>query len=131
MDKWRSRRDRSSGLNTWRAGCGGSRTSGSEGGSEKPTSGNAGRALRPDPYTEHPTEKGKVYCCVVLDAFSRKVVGWAIDRRCQTALVNDAACPHGECVTTDGSDSVIHSDHGRRLGFTSVRFKHDVVRVVV
>lgn len=31
--------------------------------------------------TEHPTREGKVYCCVVLDAFSRRVVGWAIDRR--------------------------------------------------
>jgi putative transposase len=28
--------------------------------------------------TEHPTREGKVYCCVVLDAFSRFVVGWAI-----------------------------------------------------
>jgi transposase InsO family protein len=40
--------------------------------------------------TEHPTRDGKVYCCVVLDAYSRRVVGWAIDRRCETALVNDA-----------------------------------------
>jgi putative transposase len=29
--------------------------------------------------TEHPTWKGRLYCCVVLDAFSRRVVGWAID----------------------------------------------------
>ena len=25
--------------------------------------------------TEHPTREGRVYCCVVLDIFSRKVVG--------------------------------------------------------
>ncbi|GAA3948416.1 hypothetical protein GCM10023085_33340 [Actinomadura viridis] len=31
--------------------------------------------------TEHPTREGKLYCCVVLDAFSRRVVGWAIDSR--------------------------------------------------
>ena len=37
-------------MNTWRAGCGESRTSGSEGGPEKPTSRKADRALRPDPY---------------------------------------------------------------------------------
>ena len=30
--------------------------------------------------TEHPTREGKVYCCVVLDAFSRRVVGWSIDK---------------------------------------------------
>ena len=29
--------------------------------------------------TEHPTREGKVYCCVVLDAYSRRVVGWSID----------------------------------------------------
>jgi hypothetical protein len=40
-------------MNTWRAGCGGSRTSGSEGGPEKPTSREAGRALRSDPYERH------------------------------------------------------------------------------
>jgi hypothetical protein len=45
-------------MSTWRAGCGGSRTSGSEGGSEKPTSGNAGRALRPDPYTTKRIRQG-------------------------------------------------------------------------
>ena len=31
--------------------------------------------------TEHPTREGKLYCCVVLDAWSRRVVGWAIDSR--------------------------------------------------
>ncbi len=29
--------------------------------------------------TEHPTREGKVYCAVVLDVFSRRVVGWSID----------------------------------------------------
>jgi hypothetical protein len=43
---------RTSGMSTWRAGCSGTGTSGSEGGSEKPTSRKAGRALRPDPYTD-------------------------------------------------------------------------------
>ena len=40
--------------------------------------------------TEHPTKEGKLYCCVVLDLYSRKAVGWAIDRRCEAVLVNDA-----------------------------------------
>jgi putative transposase len=30
-------------------------------------------------YHEHPTREGKVYCAVVLDSFSRRVVGWSID----------------------------------------------------
>jgi transposase InsO family protein len=40
--------------------------------------------------TEHPSAEGKIYCCVVLDIFSGMVVGWAIDRRCESALVIDA-----------------------------------------
>jgi putative transposase len=61
--------------------------------------------------TEHPTKEGKVYCCCVLDAFSRRIVGWAIDRRCETALVNDALVMASESRTT-GPVTVIHSDHG-------------------
>jgi putative transposase len=57
--------------------------------------------------TEHPTREGKVYCCVVLDAFSRRVVGWAIDRRCETALVNDAVGMAAESRKT-GPGSIIH-----------------------
>jgi transposase InsO family protein len=40
--------------------------------------------------TEHPTREGKVYCAVVLDAWSRRVVGWSIDSRPSTALVTNA-----------------------------------------
>jgi|GEM_PF-65206 Transposase and inactivated derivatives len=40
--------------------------------------------------TEHPTREGKVYCCAVLDAWSRRVVGWSIDRRPTAAMVNAA-----------------------------------------
>ena len=28
---------------------------------------------------EHPTREGKIYCCAVMDTFSRKIVGWSID----------------------------------------------------
>ena len=28
--------------------------------------------------TEHPTEDGKVYCCAVMDVFSRAIVGWSM-----------------------------------------------------
>ena len=40
--------------------------------------------------TEHPTREGKLYCCVVLDAFSRRVVGWSIDSHQTAALVTNA-----------------------------------------
>jgi transposase InsO family protein len=41
--------------------------------------------------TEHPTREGKVYCAVVLDVFSRRVVGWSIDSSATAALVTSAA----------------------------------------
>jgi len=79
--------------------------------------------------TEHPTREGKVYCCVVLDAFSRRVVGWAIDQRCETVLVNDALSMEGESRAIDAT-SVIHSDHGSRFtswGFSELVRKHHLV----
>ena len=73
--------------------------------------------------TEHPTREGKVYCCCVLDIYSRKVVGWAIDRNCEATLVNDALSMAGRSRTTSPS-TVIHSDHGSQ--FTSWGFSENV-----
>jgi putative transposase len=76
--------------------------------------------------TEHPTREGKVYCCVVLDAFSRRVVGWSIDRRCETALVNDALSMASESRAIDDA-SIIHSDHGSQYtswGFSELVRQH-------
>jgi putative transposase len=108
-----------SGMSTGRAGCDGSRTSGSEGGSQKPTSRKAGRALRPDPYTEHPTREGKVYCAVVLDACSRRVIGWSIETTPTAALVTNAL---GMAIESrkPAAGTLIHSDQG--VQFTSWAF---------
>lgn len=40
--------------------------------------------------TEHPTREGKVYCTVVLDVCSRRVVDWSIDSSPTAALVTIA-----------------------------------------
>ena len=66
--------------------------------------------------TEHPTSEGKLYCCVVLDLYSRKAVGWAIDRRCESVLVLDAINKAGESRRTSPT-TVIHSDHGTQGEF--------------
>lgn len=76
--------------------------------------------------TEHPTREGKVYCCAVLDLYTRKVVGWAIDRRCESALVNDALAMAGGSRCT-ASRTVIHSDHGTQ--FTSWAFTENIRRL--
>lgn len=75
--------------------------------------------------TEHPTREAKVYCCCVLDLFSRKVVGWAIDRRCETAIVNDALSMAAQSRVTSPS-AVLHSDHGPQ--FTSWAFSENIRR---
>jgi transposase InsO family protein len=74
--------------------------------------------------TEHNTHEGKVYCCAVLDLFSRKIVGWAIDRRCESALVNDALDMARN--SRDPQSTIIHSDHGTQ--FTSWGFTENVRR---
>jgi len=40
--------------------------------------------------TEHKTREGKLYCAVVLDAFSRRVVGWSLGASPTAALVTNA-----------------------------------------
>lgn len=61
--------------------------------------------------TEHPTSEGRVFCCVVLDAWSRRVVGWSIDRRPTAAMVNSAL---GMAIANrkPSNGTLIHSDHG-------------------
>jgi putative transposase len=68
--------------------------------------------------TEHPTREGKVYCAVVLDVFSRRVVGWSIDAAPTAALVTNALGMAIGLRRPDGT--VIHSDQGTQ--FTSWAF---------
>lgn len=68
--------------------------------------------------TEHPTREGKIYCAVVLDVFSRRVVGWSIDTSATAALVTNAL---GMAIEQRGPEgTVIHSDQGTQ--FTSWTF---------
>ena len=77
--------------------------------------------------TEHPTREGKVYCAVVLDAFSRRVVGWSISHNPTAALTSNALGMAIEQRDAHRGETVIHSDHG-----TQPRFKrssqHRLVR---
>jgi len=61
--------------------------------------------------TEHPTREGKVYCAVVLDAYSRRVVGWSIDGSPTAALVTNAL---GMAIQTrtPPAGAIVHSDQG-------------------
>jgi putative transposase len=66
--------------------------------------------------TEHPTREGEVYCAVVLDTFSRRVVGWSIDSSQTSTLVTNAM---GMAIQNrqPAPGTIIHSDHGTE--FTS------------
>lgn len=61
--------------------------------------------------TEHPTREGKIYCCVVLDTFSRRVVGWSIDSAQSASLATNAL---GMAISNRApiGGGIIHSDHG-------------------
>lgn len=69
--------------------------------------------------TEHPTREGKLYCCVVLDVFSRRVVGWAIDTTQRAELATNAL---GMAIDSrrPSPGTIIHGDHGTQ--FTSWAF---------
>jgi putative transposase len=71
----------------------------------------------------HPTREGKLYCCVVIDAYSGRIVGCAADSRPRAELATNAL----GMVIDSRSDSggqvpggVIHGDHGTQ--FTSWAF---------
>jgi putative transposase len=69
--------------------------------------------------TEHPTREGKIYCAAVLDAFSRRIVGWPIDSTQSTNLVlNALGMATQRRPARDGL--VMHSDRG--VQFTSWAF---------
>jgi transposase InsO family protein len=76
--------------------------------------------------TEHPTREAKVYCCCVLDLFSRKVVGFSISRHCDSDLVNGALSMAAASRSTS-AETVIHSDHGSQ--FTSWAFSRNIARI--
>ena len=76
-------------------------------------------------YHPAPDPRGKVYCCVVFDLFSGKVVGGPSTVGA-TTLVNDALSMAAR--TREPSEAtVIHSDHGSQ--FTSWAFTENVRRL--
>ena len=88
MDEYGDRIIRIKGVNTWRAGCVETRTSGSEGGPRKRTGRNPGTAPRSDPYTKllGPKKWTYYYLYMLLDIFSRYIVGWMVADRENSAL---------------------------------------------
>lgn len=72
--------------------------------------------------TQHPTSEGWVYAAVVLDAWSRRVVGWSIADHLRTELVADALEMAIWRRRPPAGQTICHSDHGTQ--FTSWAFGH-------
>lgn len=70
--------------------------------------------------TQHRTGEGWVYCAVVLDAFSRRVVGWSIADHLRAELVCDALDMARWRRRPEVGQTVAHSDHGSQ--YTSWAF---------
>jgi putative transposase len=70
--------------------------------------------------TEHPTDQGTVYLAAVLDAFSRRVVGWSIADHIRSELVVDALQMAMWRRQPPRDQTIAHSDHGSQ--YTSWAF---------
>ena len=66
--------------------------------------------------TQHRTKEGWVYCAAVLDAFSRRIVGWSIDSKQDATLVVNALDMAIRNRRPDPG-GIVHADHGTQ--FTS------------
>ncbi|MDN6387979.1 MAG: IS3 family transposase [Corynebacterium sp.] len=73
--------------------------------------------------TEHPTREGKIYCAAVLDACSRKIIGWAIDSKQDSTLVVNAL-DMAIRARQPGPGGIVHADHG--VQFTSWVFTQKI-----
>lgn len=67
------------------------------------------------------TRQGWLYLCVVLDLFSRKVVGWSMSNRMKTDLVIDAFRMAYKSRSPKPWELVFHSDRGSQ--YCSLRFR--------
>lgn len=71
--------------------------------------------------TEHATATGRIYCCAVLDVFSRAVVGWSIADHVRADLVVDAL-QMATWRRRPEPGAIVHADRGPQ--YTSWVFGH-------
>ena len=69
--------------------------------------------------TQHRTREGWLYCAAVLDAFSRRIVGWSIDSKQDSTLVVNAL-DMAIRNRRPAPGGIVHADHG--VQFTSWAF---------
>ncbi|MBW3590677.1 MAG: IS3 family transposase [Actinobacteria bacterium] len=70
--------------------------------------------------SEHPTAEGKVYVAAVIDAYSRRAIGWSIADHMRSELVVDALQMALWRRRPPAGKTICHSDHGTQ--YTSWAF---------
>lgn len=78
--------------------------------------------------TQHRSSEGWVYLAVVLDVWSRRVVGWAISDRITSDIVVDAL--EMARLRRRSTGTVVHSDRGSQGGFNRCS-QHRLVGAIV
>jgi putative transposase len=117
-------RDRLASGDPWSAGCSETGTSGAEGGPGKRAGRDLGTAPRSDPYTKlrGPAKWTYYYLYVIIDIYSRYVVGWLLAERESAALAEkllaDTIAKHG----IDPDTLTVHADNGSSMASKPVAF---------
>jgi putative transposase len=70
--------------------------------------------------TEHPTGEGKLYCCLIKDLFSNRIVGYALDDR-MTAQLAVTALRTAVARRQPKNVVIVHSDRGSQFRARSFR----------
>jgi putative transposase len=70
--------------------------------------------------TEHPTAEGKLYCCLIKDLFSNRIVGYALDER-MTAQLAVSALRAAVARRNPRGVVIVHSDRGSQFRARSFR----------
>jgi len=63
--------------------------------------------------TEHRTDEGKLYLCVIKDVYSNRIVGYSIDARMKSSLAV-AALDHAVALRAPVA-TIVHSDRGSQF----------------
>ena len=78
--------------------------------------------------TEHPTAQGKLYCCLIKDLFSNKIVGYALAER-MTADLAVTALRAAIARRRPKNLVIVHSDRGFRAVLAAAGLKGTMGRV--
>ncbi len=111
-------------MNPWRAGYAETCKSGSEGGPRKRAGGNPDTAPRPDPYSKlkGPAKWTYFYLYVILDVFSRYVLGWTVQHREGAKLAKALISQACEQQQIPQGQLTMHADRGSSMTSKTVAF---------